>query len=131
MTFKKSPNKKRVFVQSSVSCGSRAVLETYCFAADATCHTFDSVDDLLGLLADFCGDVSSVVFELPGTLALHSHFESYVRAVKSFPELYIIATGHPYGLSEFGFDVSKVVDIVACEGQPLGLHMFAGGAHLG
>ncbi|RPG22818.1 MAG: aminotransferase class V-fold PLP-dependent enzyme [Oceanospirillales bacterium TMED33] len=131
MTFKKSPNKKRVFVQSSVSYGSRAVLETYCFATDATCHTFDSVDDLLGLLADFCGDVSSVVFELPGTLALHSHFESYVRAVKSFPELYIIATGHPYGLSEFGFDVSKVADIVACEGQPLGLHMFAGGAHLG
>ena len=51
--------------------------------------------------------------------------------MKSFPELYIIATGHPYGLSEFGFDVSKVADIVACEGQPLGMHMFAGGAHLG
>ena len=43
----------------------------------------------------------------------------------------MIANGHPYGLSELGFDVSGMVDVVACEGQPLGMHMFAGGAHLG
>ena len=131
MTFKKSPGRKHVLVQSCISLGAQAVLETYCFAADATCHVFDGVEKLKGLLSDFQNEVASVVLELPGTFTLQDGFESYASVVSKFRDIQLIATGHPYGLSELNFDVSDLVDIVACEGQPLGMHMFAGGAHLG
>lgn len=131
MTLKKSPGKRRVLVQTSVSAGSRSVLATYCFAADANCCAFDGVDDLRGLLSEFQEEVASVVIELPGTLTLYSDFESCVGLVEEFSGTHLIATGHPYGLSELNFDLSGIVDVVACEGQPLGMHMFAGGAHLG
>ena len=131
MTFKKSPGRKHVLVQSSVLAGAQAVLETYCFADDAAFHVFDGVDSLRGFFSDFQDEVASVVLNLPGTFALQDDFEACAGVVNKFPEVQLIATGHPYGLSALSFDVSNVVDIVACEGQPLGMHMFAGGAHLG
>ena len=55
MTFKKSPGRKHVLVQSSVLAGAQAVLETYCFADDAVFHVFDGVDRLRGFFSDFQG----------------------------------------------------------------------------
>lgn len=131
MTFKKSGYKRTVLVQSSISPGSRSVLETYCFAADADYHTFSNLAELTRLLTKSHKDVASVVLELPGTFVFQDDFESYAELAKSFSDVNIIATGHPYGLSVLGFDISQIVDIVACEAQPLGMHMFSGGAHLG
>ena len=121
-----------IVVSSALLPQYRAVLDSYCWGRNLRLVTLpsDAPSGQTQLTGEIAEDVAAVVVQSPNQFGVTEDLPSFVALAKQCGSL-VIGVTHPYmaamqrPMGQLGFD------IVVLEGQPLGLHMFAGGAHLG
>ena len=126
--------KKRntIVVSSALLPQYRAILDNYCWGRNLRLVELpgDAPSGQTLLTAEIAEDVAAVVVQSPNQFGVTEDLPGFVALARRYDSLMIGVT-HPYlaamqrPMGQLGFD------IVILEGQPLGLHMFAGGAHLG
>lgn len=109
-----------------------AVLKTYCWGRNIRIVTLqnDKTSWKSDIGGDYKDDLAAVVVQSPNQYGVVEEITDFAELAHHFDGL-LIGITHPFfaamqkPMGQLGFD------IVVFEGQSLGLHMFAGGAHLG
>ncbi|MGZ2259842.1 aminomethyl-transferring glycine dehydrogenase subunit GcvPB [Roseobacter sp. A03A-229] len=109
----------------------RAVLETYCWARSVEIHDLPA-DPSCGRVRADCaaGQVAAILLQTPNGLGVLEDQAGFSDLAHDNGAL-LIGAMHPFIPFLRGAGAVRGYDVLALEGQPLGLHMFAGGAHLG
>jgi len=144
-----NPKRSIILVSAGLFPHWRSVLDTYCWGRSITLQTID-VDKItgkidLGKLQAYTGDwehAAALIFQSPNCFGVTEDVE-FLRKLTNQRDTLLVGVTHPFlvsgprlseqdGVRDAFMGVGyKVCDIVVMEGQPLGMHMFGGGAHLG
>ncbi len=123
----------RIAVSGQLLPQYRSVLETYCWGRSVEIVTLPH-DPETGALAvaqeALTDDIAALVLQSPNGLGVLEDQSDLADWAKARGTL-LIGAMHPYVPFLYGRRSVSGFDILVMEGQPLGLHMFAGGAHLG
>ncbi len=122
----RSKNIKKILVDESLNELYRRVLLTYCDAASIQIE-FVSIEKVSD--ADLSSS-SAFVAQYPGFKKSYLDLQR-LNKIASSEECHTVLSVDPLFLPDFDFNLSDYADIVTMEGQSLGIHMFAGGAHIG
>ncbi len=130
----RAKKKNTILVSAGLLPQYRAILDSYNWGRDVRVVALptDPATGRTDYTADPAqsGTVAAVVLQSPNQLGVLEDLDGAAKLAAEVDAL-LVGAVHPYcaalgpALGEIGFD------IVVMEGQPLGLHMFAGGAHLG
>ncbi|QJF52888.1 aminomethyl-transferring glycine dehydrogenase subunit GcvPB [Roseobacter ponti] len=123
--------RQKIAVSPNLLPQYREVLDTYCrgrsvqiVPLDADPVTGETRDDAPG------DDVAAIVLQSPNAFGVLERAEKLSAIARDTGAL-MIGAMHPHLVFRDGPRPADLFDILVFEGQPLGLHMFAGGAHLG
>ncbi len=126
--------RKRILVSGALFPQYKKVLETYCYARGVEIN-YLPVDKNTGLCdLQYFDDLdinkfASLVMQSPNSFGVLENLEE-LKIRKDENNFLTICSMHPYLL--FGNKLpDELFDILTFEGQPLGINMFCGGAHLG
>lgn len=126
--------KKRntILVSSALLPQYRKILDNYNWGRGLNIvelHT-DTLSGRTEMPAELVDDVAAVVVQSPNAFGVLEDFALFSQIAQNHDSL-LIGAVHPF-LTALGTPLGQLgFDIVVLEGQALGMHMFAGGAHLG
>ena len=122
--------KKVILVDRSIYSLSRKILANYCFAKDINLVDVDITKAEDELSTELLERAAALLVHMPSTEG-HEKKVSQLLSMCNQTGVVRIVSINPSYLPVFNFDLSTYADIVTMEGQSLGIHMHAGGAHLG
>ncbi len=109
----------------------RAVLDTYCWGRSVDVRELGGNPETGQVIPDCdASEIAAILLQTPNGLGVLEDQEAFADLARSGGAI-LIAAMHPFLPFLHGSRAVDGYDIIALEGQPLGLHMFAGGAHLG
>jgi glycine cleavage system protein P-like pyridoxal-binding family len=131
----KHTGRAKIAVSSTIFPQYREVLATYCWGRSV--EIIDLPYDLetgqlqyTSLADDLLSNVAAIVVQTPNAFGVVED-QQPLAAIAAKHGIIVIGSMHPYLPFLHGAKATAGFDIITFEGQPLGLHMFAGGAHLG
>lgn len=129
----KATGRTKIAVSPHLFPQYREILETYCWGRSVEI-TEIALDQKSGRLDVTCVKdpeaIAAFVLQNPDARGLTLDQSLFAAAAKEHGAK-LIGAVHPYLPFHLGDAAVAGYDIITMEGQPLGLHMFAGGAHLG
>ncbi|MBP6379193.1 MAG: aminomethyl-transferring glycine dehydrogenase subunit GcvPB [Sphingorhabdus sp.] len=131
----KHTGRSKIALSTAILPQYREVINTYSWGRSIELIDLP-VDPVTGQLmvhtlsAELLREVAAIVVQTPNALGLIEDQESWAAMAHSHGAL-LIGAMHAYLPFLDGAKATDGFDIITFEGQPLGLHMFAGGAHLG
>lgn len=109
----------------------RAVLDTYCWGRSVEIHELPANVTTGQVCADCPADqMAAIILQSPNGLGVLEEQAAFADLAHANGAI-LIGAMHPFLPFLHGACAVDGYDILTLEGQPLGLHMFAGGAHLG
>lgn len=129
----KATGRSKVAVSAALFPQYRDILNTYCWGRSVEVVEIPSCPTTGKLLP---GDIASpetcaaFVLQTPNARGL-IECQAGLAGLARKSGARLIGAMHPYLPFHSGSTATRDFDIITMEGQPLGLHMFAGGAHLG
>ncbi|MGL5840121.1 MAG: aminomethyl-transferring glycine dehydrogenase subunit GcvPB [Sphingorhabdus sp.] len=131
----KHTGRTKVALSSAILPQYREVINTYSWGRSIELVEL-STDAISGRLlpdalsADMLPEIAAIVMQTPNALGLIED-QAPLAAMARDHGVLLIGAMHAYLPFLDGAKATDGFDIITFEGQPLGLHMFAGGAHLG
>lgn len=131
----KQTGRTKIAVSSTLFPQYREIIDTYCWGRSVELINLVADKNTGQLLSSELGDallsqLAAVVLQTPNSWGVLENQHSLKSRAKKCGTL-LIGAMHPYLPFLYGGEATDGFDIITFEGQPLGLHMFAGGAHLG
>lgn len=131
----KQTGRTKIAVSSAIFPQYREVLATYCWGRSVEIIDLphDTETGQIGSAALPDGvlpNVAAIIIQTPNAWGIVEDQQA-LAAIAAKHGIILIGSMHPYLPFLDGAKSTAWFDIITFEGQPLGLHMFAGGAHLG
>jgi glycine cleavage system protein P-like pyridoxal-binding family len=127
----RAKRKDSVMVDVNLSPAYLTVIENYCFGRNIKIVEIDLSDgDALEKLSNKFSKIAGIVCQTPNYRGDSTNISNFQRLATKLDAVRIISSS-PDFMPALNFDVSEICDVLTMEGQPLGLYMFAGGAHIG
>lgn len=123
----------RIVVSGRLLPQYRDVLDTYCWGRSVEILTLDHdsrTGQIVLLDPSVLRDAAAVVLQTPNSIGVLEHQSDLAACAREHGAL-LVGAMHPHVPFLYGPRSVAGYDILVMEGQPFGLHMFAGGAHLG
>jgi glycine cleavage system protein P-like pyridoxal-binding family len=125
--------RKTIAVSEHLLPQYRAILETYCWGRSVSIVTLPADPETGQVRPDLAPemtDLAAILLQSPNAVGVLEDQAGFAALASEHGAL-LIGTMHPFVPFLYGPRAVAGFDILTLEGQPLGLHMFAGGAHLG
>lgn len=131
----KQTGRAKIAVSSTIFPQYREVLATYCWGRSVEIVELPQEPETgrighTSLPDELLSNVAAIVIQTPNALGIIED-QQPLASIAAKHGAILIGSMHPYLPFLDGAKATTGFDIITFEGQPLGLHMFAGGAHLG